>query len=67
MLVRIVALALVGWAVAELSLYWLVCRHDHASPELLKVAVKSLPLVAGAAILIKSRPLAEWLSDRLDL
>jgi hypothetical protein len=67
MLVRIIALALIGWAVAEIALHWVVCRRHNLPPEIIPLIVKSLPLLAGAVILIRSRAIAEWVSDRLDL
>jgi len=67
MLVRIVALALIGWAVAEIALY-LAVNHHHQEPVAIgKVIVKSLPLIGGTVILVKARAIADWLSDRLDL
>lgn len=67
MLVRIVALALIGWAVAEIALYYAVAHHHNEPVAVGKIIVKALPLVAGLLVLIKSRAIAEWLSDRLDL
>ena len=67
MLVRIIALALAGWAVAELLLYWAICQHNNQPVEIVKIIIKSLPLLAGVVILVKARALAEWLSDLLDL
>jgi uncharacterized membrane protein HdeD (DUF308 family) len=67
MLVRIIALALIGWAVAELVLYWAVCHRNHQPAEILKVVFKSLPLLAGVIMLVKARALAEWISELLDL
>lgn len=66
MLVRIIALALIGWAVAELALYGVICHQKNASPEILKLVIKSLPLLAGAVVLIKSKAIAEWVADWLD-
>jgi hypothetical protein len=67
MLVRFIALALIGWAIAELALYWIICHHDSKPMEIFPCLVKSLPLLAGVAMLIKAKPLAEWVSDKLDL
>jgi len=67
MLIRFVAAALIGWAVCELVLYWVVCQHKNEPMEILPCVTKSLPLLAGVVMLIKSRALAEWLSDKLDL
>jgi hypothetical protein len=67
MLVRFIALALIGWAVAEIALYWVICRHNQQPVEAAKIIIKSLPLFAGIIVLIKARALAEWVSDMLDL
>lgn len=66
MLVRIIAVALIGWAVADMALYWVVCNHNNQSIEVLKMVLKSLPLLAGIICLIKSKALAEWVSSFLD-
>ena len=66
MLVRIIALALIGWAVAELAVYYAYCHNQKLPLEILPIVVKSLPFIAGVVILIKSKSLAEWVSDLLD-
>jgi hypothetical protein len=66
MLVRIVAVALMGWAVVELALYWFICNHNHKPVEILPCLTKSLPLIAGLIILFKAKSLAEWVSNFLD-
>lgn len=66
MLVRIVALALVGWTIAEIALYWVVCRHNNQPLEVLKIIVRALPLLIGVIVLIKAKSVAEWVSDFLD-
>jgi hypothetical protein len=66
MLVRIVAVALIGWTVVELALYWAVCRHNNVPVNTLPCVVKSLPLLAGLVVLVKARALAEWISNKLD-
>ena len=66
MLVRFIAVALIGGAVAELALYWAVCHHDNKPMEIGKIIFKSLPLLAGAVILIRQKSLAEWVSNFLD-
>jgi hypothetical protein len=48
-------------------LYWAVCHHNNQPVEIVKIIIKSLPLLAGVVILVKARALAEWLSDLLDL
>ena len=67
MLVRFIAIALMGWAVAEFALYWVVCHHKNLPVEIFPCVVKSLPFFAGVVMLFKSRALAEWVSDKLDL
>ncbi len=67
MLVRFIAATLIGWTVVELSLYYAVRSHDHLQMEFVPCAVRGVPLIVGAVFLIKSRSLAEWLSDKLDL
>ena len=67
MLVRIIALALIGWAVAEVALYMAVSHHNQQPVAIGKVLVKSLPIVVGAVVMIKARAIADWLADWLDL
>ncbi len=67
MLVRFIAVALIGWAMVELALYWVICKHDNKPVEVLPCLIKSLPLLAGVATLIKAKSIAEWVADKLDL
>lgn len=67
MLVRFIALALIGWTITELALHVVVNRHNGQPMSLLPCLVRSLPLLAGLVMLIKSRALAQWLADKLDL
>ena len=67
MLVRFIAAALIGWALADFALYLAVCHHKDLQVEIIPCVMKSLPFVAGVIVLIKARSLAEWLSDKLDL
>ena len=67
MLVRFVAVALIGWATVELVLYVVICRHKAVPVEIFPCVIKSLPFIAGVAVLIKARAIAEWLADKLDL
>lgn len=67
MLVRFIAVALIGWAVTELALYWVICRHDNKPVEILPCILKSIPLLAGLVTVIKAKPIAEWVADKLDL
>ena len=67
MLVRFIAAALIGWTAVELALYYAVCSHNHTPMEFVPCAERSVPFILGAVVLIRSRSLAEWLSDKLDL
>jgi hypothetical protein len=66
MLVRFIAATLIGWAVVELGLYFMICQHDQTSMKMIPCLLKSLPLLAGVIMLIKARALAEWIDSLLD-
>jgi hypothetical protein len=57
---------LIGWAIAEIALYWAVSSHNGKPMEMTVLVLKSLPFIAGVVVLIKARALAEWVSDFLD-
>ncbi len=67
MLVRFIAVALIGWAFIELALYVVVCRHQGLPVEVLPCIIRGLPFVAGLVILVKSRAIAVWVAEQLDL
>jgi hypothetical protein len=67
MLVRFIAIALMGWAVADIALYWVVSQHNNQPVDFLAVGFRALPFLVGAVVLIKAKALAEWISDQLDL
>ena len=66
MLVRFIGVALIGWAIAEIALYWAISSHNGKPLEVIPLVLKSLPFIAGVVVLIKSRAIAEWVSDFLD-
>jgi hypothetical protein len=66
MLVRFIAAALIGWAVAELALYGAVRSHNQQPVEIMPCVIKSLPMLAGVVVLIKAKALAEWISNLFD-
>ena len=66
MLVRFIAVALIGWSCAELALYVVLCRHQGLPIGILPCVVRSLPFLAGLVILIKARPIAVWVAEKLD-
>ena len=67
MLVRFIAVTLIGWAMVELALYLVVCHQKNLPVKTFPCVVKFLPFLAGVVMLVKSKALAEWLSDKLDL
>jgi hypothetical protein len=66
MLVRFIAVALLGASIVELSLYWVVSSAHHVSVDVFICVLKSIPAVAGLVVLIKSRAIANWLANKLD-
>ncbi len=66
MLVRIIAVALIGWSLVDLSLYWIISGHNHEPVKIFPCVLKSMPAVLGVVCLVKSKALAQWLSDKLD-
>ncbi len=66
MLVRFIAAALIGWTVVDVSLYWVVSQHEHAALGIFPCVLKFIPAVLGVVVLIKSKSLAQWVSDKLD-
>ena len=67
MLVRVIAIGLIGWSLAELALYLAVCHHKKLPVDVLPCFYRALPLLLGLILLVKARALAEWISDQLDL
>jgi apolipoprotein N-acyltransferase len=66
MLVRFIAVALIGLGVIELSLSWLESSAHHASMRIFDFVLPVILFVLGAAVLIKAGSLAEWISNKLD-
>ena len=67
MLVRFIAAALLGWTLIEVGLYVAVQEHNQLPIQILPCLIRSLPLLAGLAMFVKARALAQWLADKLDL
>ena len=67
MLVRFLAVTLIGWTIVDLSLYWIIRSHNNQPLEVLPCILKSLPFLFGVVGLIRAKALAQWLSDKLDL
>ncbi len=67
MLVRFVAVAIIGVSLLMEGLY--VADHlvHHLPVGKVHCALLTIPSVLGIVMLVRSRPVAEWLSDRLDI
>jgi hypothetical protein len=66
MLVRFIAVSLMGITLVNLALYWVVTQHNHTEMTIFPCVLKSIPAVIGLVVLIKARVLAEWISNKLD-
>ncbi len=66
MLVRFIAVALIGLGVIELSLSWLEHSARHAPLRFFDVALPAILFALGLFVLIKAGSLAKWISDKLD-
>jgi hypothetical protein len=66
-LVRIIAVTLLGAGVINVVLYFLECSAHHQPVNPFLVALRTWPAIIGIICLIKSKSLAVWLSDLLDL
>ena len=66
MLVRFIALSLIGVAIVEVALYWVEASSHHEPVEILPCVLKAVPAIVGLVLLIKAKAIAEWISDKLD-
>ena len=66
MLVRVIALGLLGWTMVNFALYLAITRHDHAEMQVIPCLIKFLPGLVGIILLLKARALAEWIADQLE-
>ena len=64
MLVRFVAISLIGFSVAELALTYALGTRIQVTTG--AWVLRSLPAAAGIVILIRARAIAQWLADLLD-
>lgn len=66
MLVRFVAVALIGLGVIILSLSWIQNSMHHTPMRIMNFVLPAILLVAGVAALVKADALATWVSNKLD-
>jgi hypothetical protein len=67
-LVRLIGAMLVLATILELGLYLAKCYNPRqpAPLRLAPVVLDAIPAVVGAVVLVKSRAIAQWVSDLLD-
>lgn len=66
MLTRFVAACLMGMSVVELALYAVEYKFRNVPVNVLLSALWVVLFLAGVAVLIKAKAVAEWISDKLD-
>jgi len=66
MLVRFVAVAIIGLSLLTVGLYVAGNLAHHLAVGKVHCVLLNVPLVVGIAMLIKSKAVAEWLSEKLD-
>ena len=66
MLVRFTAAGLIGLGVLELGLYAGECFVHHQPVQIFHGVLLSLPFVLGVFVLVRARPIAEWISNIFD-
>jgi protein-S-isoprenylcysteine O-methyltransferase Ste14 len=66
MLVRFIAVALIGLSVIILSLSWVQSSMHHLPMRVIDFVLPSVLLVLGMVFLIKADALATWIANKLD-
>ncbi len=51
MLVRFIAVSLMGVTLVNLALYWVVAQHNHTAMTIFPCVLKSIPAVIGLVLL----------------
>ncbi|MFZ1073209.1 MAG: hypothetical protein WAO21_07210 [Verrucomicrobiia bacterium] len=67
MLVRFVAVAIIGLGLLEQGLYVAGNLADHSPIGKVHCALLAVPPVLGIVMLARARAVAEWLSEKLDI
>ena len=66
MLVRFIAVALIGFGMIELTLSWLEDSTRHMPMKAVDFLLPAILFALGVAGLFKANSLAAWISDKLD-
>ena len=64
--VRFLASCLLGLSAIFLALLYVDQAVNHHPAAILTTLLRALPALVGVVMLVKARPLAEWLADLLD-
>ena len=67
MLVCFTAATLISLSLLEFGLYLAECHKHHAPVGVIHASLLMVPFVLGAAILVRGRAVAEWISNKLDV
>jgi hypothetical protein len=65
-LVCFIAIALIGYGLLEIAMYWGECLVHKQPVQIIHFAFPAIPIVGGAVMLIRAKAVAKWLSDKLD-
>jgi hypothetical protein len=66
MIIRLIAGTCILVTVMDLSLYVVVRFHDQKPVEILPCVVKSLPMLVGVVLFVKTKALCRWICDQLE-
>jgi hypothetical protein len=66
MLVRFIAIALMGFGLINLSVHWIESYAHHVPMQTFDFALPSICFVLAIVVLIKASSIAEWISNKLD-
>ena len=66
MLVRFIAIGLIGLSVLEIGLYAGDCYVHHQPIRIGHSALLFIPFVLGIVILVRARAVAEWISSKIN-
>jgi hypothetical protein len=66
MLVYLIAIALMGFGIIDLSLHWMESLLHKTPMRISDFVFPSIFFLLGVVVLIKAHSIAEWISNKLD-
>jgi len=66
LLVRFTAACLMGMSIVELALYWAEFKFRQVPVNIPLAVLWGIVFLAGIAVLIKAKSIADWISDKLE-